>query len=64
MRDIRDTAIYQDTRRLHAAIHGPGTGQVADADELSASPDGTSVVPRGARSVAVGRTGRFMPSAR
>lgn len=39
-KDIRQTELYRETESLYKAIRQPGTGQVSDAAEIHASPDG------------------------
>lgn len=43
-RDIRRTALYQEAERLHQTLRQPGSGQVSDAAEVHASPDGRYAV--------------------
>jgi dipeptidyl aminopeptidase/acylaminoacyl peptidase len=43
-RDIRETAPYREAEALYRASRQPGTGQVSDAIEAHASPDGQHVV--------------------
>jgi dipeptidyl aminopeptidase/acylaminoacyl peptidase len=43
-RDIRHTALYRDAQALYQAMRRPGTGQISDAADIHASPDGTRVV--------------------
>jgi Tol biopolymer transport system component len=46
--DIRATPLYCEIEALCKTLRQPGTGQVSDAAELHASPDGTQVVFSGA----------------
>src|SRR5688572_13459816 len=39
-RDIRDTTLYGEAATLYRALHRPGSGQISDAAEICASPDG------------------------
>jgi dipeptidyl aminopeptidase/acylaminoacyl peptidase len=39
-KDIRDTALYREAEDLFKAIRQPSTGQISDAAEVHASPDG------------------------
>jgi len=43
-RDIRQTALYQEAEALFASVHQPGSGQISDGLEVSASPDGRHAV--------------------
>jgi len=47
-RDIRETELYKETEALFKAVRQPGTGQISDAVEASASPDGQYAVFAGA----------------
>src|SRR5581483_1594198 len=46
--DIRTTALYQEIEGLCKAVRQPGSGQISDASEVHASPDGGDVVFAGA----------------
>lgn len=39
-RDIRSSRLYREIEALHTRLRGPGTGQISDATEMHASPDG------------------------
>jgi dipeptidyl aminopeptidase/acylaminoacyl peptidase len=43
-RDIRDTARYAEALALIQGLRAPGTGQISDAQELHASPNGQQAV--------------------
>jgi dipeptidyl aminopeptidase/acylaminoacyl peptidase len=43
-RDIRHTALYREAQALFKAMRGTGTGQISDAADIHAAPDGTRVV--------------------
>src|SRR5262249_10367103 len=43
-KDLRDTPLYKELETLTRAIRQPGTGQVSDATEIHASPDGKAAV--------------------
>src|SRR5690349_9737756 len=43
-RDIRATALYQELEALYRALRRPGSGQISDATEVCASPDGKYAV--------------------
>jgi dipeptidyl aminopeptidase/acylaminoacyl peptidase len=47
-RDLRETAFFRETAALAAAVRRPGTGQISDAEDAHASPDGKRVVFAGA----------------
>jgi len=42
--DIRESALYREAEALHRALRQPGTGQISDAAEANASPDGRFAV--------------------
>ncbi len=46
--DIRATDLYQEIEALCKTLRQPGTGQISDAAEVNASPDGKHVVFAGA----------------
>lgn len=46
-KDIRDTPLYREAEQLYTALLRPGSGQIGDAAEINASPDGQSVVLAG-----------------
>jgi dipeptidyl aminopeptidase/acylaminoacyl peptidase len=39
-KDIRETLLYRETEALYKALRQPGTGQISDAADIHASPDG------------------------
>jgi dipeptidyl aminopeptidase/acylaminoacyl peptidase len=39
-RDIRETLLYHEAEAIYSALRRPGTGQISDAAEVHASPDG------------------------
>src|SRR5712671_3848849 len=43
-RDIRSTVLYQEAEALFRILRQPGTGQISDAAEGHASPDGQQAV--------------------
>ena len=43
-KDIRSSELYQEALTLFETVHRPGSGQVSDGAELSASPDGKHAV--------------------
>ena len=43
-RDIRTTALYDEAEEIYRRFRRPGTGQISDAAEVQASPDGRQVV--------------------
>jgi dipeptidyl aminopeptidase/acylaminoacyl peptidase len=43
-KDIRDTALYREVEALYQSLRQPGTGQISDATEVHASPDGRQAV--------------------
>ncbi len=43
-KDIRDSALYQEALSLYRGLRQPGTGQISDAAEVSAAPDGRHAV--------------------
>ncbi|WP_129774842.1 S9 family peptidase [Peristeroidobacter soli] len=47
-RDLRTTALYGEIATLFNTFRQPGTGQISDAAEVNASPDGTRAVFAGA----------------
>ena len=42
--DIRESPLYREMEALYRAVRQPGTGQISDAADLHASPDGKQVV--------------------
>src|SRR5579862_1386759 len=42
--DIRDTVIFREVESLHKEVRQPGTGQISDAAEVHAAPDGRNAV--------------------
>src|SRR5437868_14091859 len=38
--DLRETPLYHQVEALHRLLRQPGSGQISDAAELHASPDG------------------------
>src|SRR4051794_28222330 len=42
--DIRQTALYREAEELFRTWHQPGTGQISDAAEVNASPQGDRAV--------------------
>jgi dipeptidyl aminopeptidase/acylaminoacyl peptidase len=44
LRDIRETALYREAEALYNTLRQPGTGQISDAAEIHASPDGQYAV--------------------
>lgn len=47
-RDIRQTPLYLEAEALYRSVRQPGTGQISDAADLNASPDGRYIVFSGA----------------
>lgn len=47
-KDIRETALYREAEALCTMLRQPGTGQISDAVEVHASPDGKQAVFAGA----------------
>src|SRR5438309_1541247 len=47
-KDIRNTALYREAAALYETLRQPGTGQISDAVEVHASPDGHRAVFAGA----------------
>jgi len=47
-KDIRDTTLYREAETLYKTLRQPGTGQISDAAEVNASPDGQHAVFAGA----------------
>lgn len=43
-RDIRETILYREAEAIHSTFRRPGTGQISDAGEVHASPDGKYAV--------------------
>lgn len=43
-KDVRETALYREAEALYKTLRRPGTGQICDAAELHASPDGQRAV--------------------
>jgi dipeptidyl aminopeptidase/acylaminoacyl peptidase len=43
-RDIRQTSLYREAEAIYEALRRPGTAQISDAAEVSASPNGRSAV--------------------
>ena len=43
-RDVRQSALYREAEALYRSLCRPGTGQISDAAELHASPDGQHAV--------------------
>ena len=43
-KDVRETDLYQEIEKLYTRLRRPGAGQVSDASELEASPDGKRAV--------------------
>lgn len=43
-RDIRETDLYREAHGIHVSLRRPGTGQISDAAEVHASPDGRHAV--------------------
>src|SRR5689334_6527360 len=43
-KDIRESALYQEAEELFNNLRRPGTGQISDAVEVSASPNGRCIV--------------------
>lgn len=43
-KDLRETALYQEAEALYKSLQQPGTGQISDAVEVHASPDGQQAV--------------------
>lgn len=46
--DIRASALYREAEALQRSLKGPGAGQICDAAEVNASPDGSHAVFAGA----------------
>lgn len=42
--DIRSLALYRETEALYEVLQQPGTGQISDAADIHASPEGESAV--------------------
>jgi dipeptidyl aminopeptidase/acylaminoacyl peptidase len=43
-KDLRETSLYRDVEDLFNSLRRPGTGQISDASEVHASPDGQHAV--------------------
>ena len=43
-RDIRSTPLYREALELHTQARRPGSGEISDASDLQAAPDGQSVL--------------------
>src|SRR5688572_24921856 len=43
-KDLRQTELYREVEALYRTIRQPGTGQISDAGEIHASPDGRYAV--------------------
>jgi hypothetical protein len=43
-RDVRETDLYREAHAIHVSLRRPGTGQISDAAEVYASPDGRHTV--------------------
>jgi dipeptidyl aminopeptidase/acylaminoacyl peptidase len=48
-RDLRDTPLYQEIEAAYRRLAEPGFGQITSADDVRASPDGTTIAFRGGR---------------
>src|SRR5687768_14707720 len=47
-KDMRNSALYKEVEAVFRALRAPGTGQISDATEVHASPDGKHVLFSGA----------------
>lgn len=41
-RDLRDTKLYHEVKAFYGALHSPGAGQITDASDIAAKPDGAA----------------------
>jgi dipeptidyl aminopeptidase/acylaminoacyl peptidase len=47
-RDLRATALYQESEDLYRTLRQPGTGQISDASDIHVAPDGRHAIFAGA----------------